>query len=62
MARKPNYSFERHERDRAKAAKLAVKGEAKRELRERKRALSDDPAPDAAIDGASPTSPDRGEV
>jgi hypothetical protein len=50
MARKPNYSFERHERDRAKAAKLAEK-------RERKRALSDDAAPDAAIDGGSPTTP-----
>jgi len=50
MARKPNYSFERHERDRAKAAKLAEK-------RERKRALSDDAAPAAAIDGVSPTTP-----
>jgi hypothetical protein len=55
MARKPNYSFERHERDKAKAAKLAEK-------RERKRAASDDAAPAAEIDGAAPTSPDRGEV
>ena len=57
MARKPNYSFERHERDRAKAAKLAEKGEAKREQRERKRALGDDVAPAAAIDDVSATTP-----
>ncbi len=62
MARKPNYAFERHERDRAKAIKLAEKAEAKREQRERKRALSDDAAPDAATDGASPTTPAPGEV
>ena len=30
MARKPNYQFERMERDRAKAAKLAAKAAAKR--------------------------------
>ncbi len=29
MARKPNYRFERHERERAKAAKKAAKKEAK---------------------------------
>ena len=29
MARKPNYRFERHERERAKAAKKAAKTEAK---------------------------------
>ena len=46
--RKPNYSFERHERDRAKAAKLAEKADAKRELRERARAALDGPADDAA--------------
>jgi hypothetical protein len=34
MARKPNYQFERMERDRAKAAKLAAKAEAKRRERE----------------------------
>jgi len=50
MARKPNYSFERHERDRAKAAKLAEK-------RARKRASSDDGAPAAEIEGAAPTTP-----
>jgi hypothetical protein len=62
MARKPNYAFERHERDRAKAIKLAEKAEAKRGLRERKQALSDDAGPDAAIEGASPTTPVPGEV
>ena len=33
MARKPNYQFERMERDRAKAAKLAEKAAAKRRAR-----------------------------
>lgn len=40
MARKPNYNFERMERDRAKAAKLAEKAAAKREQREQDRAQS----------------------
>ena len=35
MARKPNYPFERMERERQKAAKLAEKAAAKREQRER---------------------------
>ena len=34
MARKPNYNFERMERERLKAAKLAEKAAAKREERE----------------------------
>ena len=54
MARKPNYSFERHERDRAKAIKLAEKAEAKRQLRER--GMSDDASADT-IDGAPPATP-----
>lgn len=37
MARKPNYSFERHEREKAKAAKKAARLEAKREKAESKR-------------------------
>jgi hypothetical protein len=45
MARKPNYSFERHERDRAKALKVAEKAEAKRLARERDRAPADDAQP-----------------
>ncbi|HXQ13340.1 MAG TPA: hypothetical protein VN814_01810 [Caulobacteraceae bacterium] len=54
--RKPNYSFERHERDRAKAAKIAEKAEAKREQRERDRAAADGPADDA------PAAPDPDQV
>ena len=37
MARKTNYSFERLERDRAKAAKKAARLEAKREKAEKKK-------------------------
>jgi len=51
MARKPNYQFERMERDRQKAAKTALKASAKREERERARAEANGevypPAPDA---------------
>jgi hypothetical protein len=43
MARKPNYAFERLERDRAKAIKLAEKADAKRLLRERDRGAIDAP-------------------
>jgi hypothetical protein len=35
MARKPNYNFERQERDRLKAIKAANKADAKREQKER---------------------------
>jgi len=52
MARKPNYAFERQERARAKAAKLAEKAEAKRLQRERA-------AEDAALASPSPTTPDE---
>jgi len=47
MARKPNYQFERNERDRAKAAKDAAKAAAKAALRDRERdgAPSDEPPP-----------------
>jgi hypothetical protein len=50
MAMKPNYAFERRERDRKKQAKLAQKAEAKRQEREQK-----------AADGAPPREgdPDR---
>ena len=59
MPRKPNYAFERHERDRAKAVKLALKADAKREERERRRALSgeaagDDTAGDDTGSGSEP--------
>ncbi len=46
MARTPNYSFERMERDRQKAAKLAEKAEAKR------RAKENDPARSGGGDDA----------
>jgi hypothetical protein len=35
MPRKPNYQFERLDRERIKAAKAAEKAQAKRELKER---------------------------
>ncbi|HEX7884917.1 MAG TPA: hypothetical protein VF474_02980 [Phenylobacterium sp.] len=47
MARKPNYQFERMERDRQKAIKTAEKAAAKREQRDRDRAEG---APDAPTD------------
>lgn len=37
MPRKPNYDFERRERDRLKAIKVAEKAQAKKEARERAR-------------------------
>lgn len=43
MARKPNYSFEKRERERAKAAKKAARAAAKAEKTEaRKGGLTDD--------------------
>jgi hypothetical protein len=48
MARKPNYQFERMERDRLKAAKTAQKASAKREERERARAAANGEATDPA--------------
>ena len=50
MPRKPNYQFERRERDRLKAIKNAEKAQAKQEARERAKAEAtaapkkDDPA------------------
>jgi hypothetical protein len=41
MARKPNYQFERHERERLKASKAAEKAATKREQRERARAATE---------------------
>ena len=38
MARKPNYKFERFERERAKAAKKAARAQAKAERAERRKA------------------------
>ena len=50
MARKPNYDFERRERDRLKALKTAEKAEAKREQRERDRAAANPDARPAGED------------
>jgi hypothetical protein len=47
MARKPNYPFERMERERLKAAKVAEKAAAKREQRERERQSGDGSPPPA---------------
>ncbi len=46
MARKPNYQFERQERDRQKAAKTALKADARREQRARDRGEDPDPPGD----------------
>ena len=43
MARKPNYNFERMERQRAKAAKKAARQEAKKEKAEKRKAENADP-------------------
>ncbi len=45
MARKPNYDFERRERERQKAIKVAEKAEAKRAARERAKAEEGGDAP-----------------
>ena len=51
VARTPNYQFERQERDRAKAAKLAEKAAAKRRAREAKNpSEQSDAAPSSAED------------
>jgi hypothetical protein len=41
MPRKPNYQFERHERDRLKAIKAAEKAALKREQKEREKPASE---------------------
>ncbi|MEO8926722.1 MAG: hypothetical protein ABI306_06110 [Caulobacteraceae bacterium] len=41
MPRKPNYQFERLDRERVKAAKAAEKAAAKREQKERERAAAE---------------------
>jgi hypothetical protein len=51
MARKPNYPFERMERERQKAAKVAEKARAKAEARERARIEA----------GGAPEAPPAGE-
>ena len=52
MARKPNYPFERMERERQKAAKLAEKAAAKREQRERAQLEAGQRPPADSVDAA----------
>jgi hypothetical protein len=48
MPRKPNYQFERMDRERVKAAKAAEKAQAKRELKEKEdREKAGEPEQDA---------------
>jgi hypothetical protein len=56
MARKPNYDFERRERERLKAIKVAEKAEAKRAARERAKA---EEGGDAPTDGAAEPPADK---
>ena len=50
MARKPNYRFERHERERIKAAKKAARAEAKAA----KKVKPEGEAGEGTADGATP--------
>ncbi|HTB35535.1 MAG TPA: hypothetical protein VK777_00550 [Reyranella sp.] len=50
MARKPNYEFERRERDRLKAIKVAEKAQAKKEARERARLENAGEAPPTDVE------------
>jgi hypothetical protein len=60
MARKPNYDFERRERERLKAIKVAEKAEAKRAAREKAKAESPGAeSADTAAPGDEPV-PDKG--
>jgi hypothetical protein len=47
MARKPNFGFERQERDKAKAAKKAAKSGAKAAKKEEQDAVNESPKPEA---------------
>ena len=56
MARKPNYNFERQERDRRKAEKKAAKAQAKADKLDRVKAEQDGSLPtDGPIDGSDDT-------
>ncbi|MDA1090831.1 MAG: hypothetical protein O3A85_11040 [Proteobacteria bacterium] len=56
MARKPNYNFERMERDRAKAAKKAARQAAKKEKTDLRKGND----PDLALGGDDTPPPDDG--
>lgn len=55
MARKPNYQFERRERERAKAAKKADRLKAKAEKAEERKALKSGEAPADAESDPTPS-------
>jgi hypothetical protein len=55
MPRKPNYEFERRERDRLKAIKNAEKAAAKKEAKERAKAEADGAAPPGEPDPSEKT-------
>ena len=57
MARKPNYEFERRDRARLKAIKVAEKAQAKKEARERARLEAEGGAP--AADGEAQPEPEK---
>ncbi len=57
MARKPNYNFERQERQRAKAAKKAARQEAKKERAEKRKAENGGFAPADGELAGSPGEP-----
>ena len=50
MARKPNYSFERQERDRRKAEKKAAKAQAKADKVELTKGEQDEPSLDDTVE------------
>ena len=56
MARKPNYNFERLERERAKAAKKAARLEAKREKAEKKNTSNVEPESNEPVPACSGSS------
>ena len=55
MARKPNYNFERRERERMKAEKVAEKARLRQEAKEGARPKED--GEDVAADEKAPTQP-----
>ena len=66
MPRKPNYRFERFERDRAKAAKKAARLKAKQEKAEQKKAeeensVTGDPGPPEQAPDGGPEHPPSGD-
>ena len=61
MARKPNYNFERMERERAKAAKKAARLEAKREKAEKKNTSNVELESNEPVPAASGSSRDSSE-